>query len=82
MDLLINPWIRGIEVKNTPPCSRSGTNKGGILIKIKNDPKKFRLRRAKNTIFERFRVFPIVVIIFNRFFVSNDPPYRTSLVFL
>ena len=60
--------IRGIEVKKPPPpCCRSGTNKGGgFLMKLQNDPKFFRLRRSKKSIFERFRAFPIVATIFKK----------------
>ena len=51
--------ISTIIIKKAPPCSRSGTNKGGLSYKFDLGPKNFRLRRAKKSSFfevlERFK---------------------------
>ena len=69
--------IRGIEVKNAPPCSRSGNNKGGILKKVQQQ--NF-ASGGKIPKFERFRVLLIAVNVFKMlFFISDNPQYRLVL---
>ena len=49
-----NFYIRDIPLKNTPPYAQPANDKGGYSYMLGSDPKIFRLRRAKNRVFDVF----------------------------